>query len=246
MSEMLRVLDRGLSLLWREDRPEEAVRALGPDFEWAVPNHPDGEVRRGPDSVVEFFQDWRRQFSELELDWELADAGAGRALAVFSMTGRGSVSGAPVEMHFVQLWRFRDGLFVRMVMAGSPQLAIARDGLETYQRDGSDAVVGVFTEDVVWEEDPEWPDGQVWHGREGVRAAFRERLESTSIAVELDQASERDNRVLLLMRWAAEGLGSGAQAVLRPAMILEFEGRLISHARFFLDRDRARKAFEGE
>jgi len=35
-------------------------------------------------------------------------------------------------------------------------------------------------------------------------------------------------------------------AVLRPAMLAGFDGYLVSRARFFLDRDRAREAFEAE
>ena len=99
---------------------------------------------------------------------------------------------------------------------------------------------------MVWEEDPEWPDGQTWHGHEGVRAAFRERLESTRITVEIDELITRGDRVLTLMSWTAEGQGSGATAVLRPGVIYDFEGELVKHTRFFLDPERARQAFGAE
>ena len=88
-----------------------------------------------------------------------------------------------------------------------------------------------------------WPDAQVWHGREGVRRAFSERFDATSIAVDFEETAERGNQVLVLMRWTAEGLGSGATAVLRPAMIVDFDGFSISRARFFLDQGRGREAF---
>src|SRR5262245_56637483 len=103
-----------------------------------------------------------------------------------------------------------------------------------------EAALDFYTEDVVLEEDPDWPDGQVWHGRDGVRAMFRERLDTTAISVELEDAVERDNRVLTPMRWTAEGQGSVAQTVLQPAAIWEFRGRLINRVRFFIDRERAR------
>jgi ketosteroid isomerase-like protein len=247
MSEMLRILERGYQLIWREDRLEDALRGLGDDFEWIVPDHPEGARRQGPDAAIEFFDDWGSQFDDLEVSWELEDIGAGRALALTSTTGRGRVSGAPVEMRFAQLWTFREGRFVRMVMADTPLLAIARDANEALRREGVGAILPIYTEDVVWEEDPEWPDGQVWHGHEGVRRAFAERFDDTmSLAVDFEETAERGSRVLVLMRWTAEGLGSGASAVLRPAMILDFDEFLISRARFFLDRDRARDAFEAE
>jgi ketosteroid isomerase-like protein len=244
MSEMLRILERGYELVWREDRLDDALIGLGPDFEWIVPNFPDGEVRRGADAVIDFFRDWRDGFEDLEVGWELHDAGGQRVLALTSMTGRGGVSGVPVEMRFAQVWTFREGRAVRMVMADSPLLALARDAIETFRRDGADAVLAFHTEDVVWEEDPDWPDGEVWHGREGVRAVFAERLESTAISAEVEGVFESGRRVLILMRWTAEGLGSGATAVQHPALISEFEGWLVKRVRFFLDRERARAAFE--
>jgi ketosteroid isomerase-like protein len=246
MSEMLRILQRGYELIWREDRVEDALRGLGADFEWIVPEHPEGARRQGPDAAIDFFDDWRGQFAELDVEWELEDIGAGRALALTSTTGRGRVSGAPVEMRFAQVWTFRDGRFIRMVMADSPLLAITRDANEALRSEGAGAVLPFYTEDVVWEEAPEWPDGQVRHGREGVRTSFAQLFDATSVAVDFEEGAERGNRVLVLMRWSAQGVGSGASAVLRPAMVVDFDGFLISRARFFLDRERARQVFESE
>jgi hypothetical protein len=61
---------------------------------------------------------------------------------------------------------------------------------------------------------------------------------------EMMRILDRGNQVLVLMRWTAEGLGSGATAELRPAMVVDFDGYLVGRAQFFLDRDRAREAFE--
>jgi ketosteroid isomerase-like protein len=195
MSEMLRILERGYELIWHEDRIEHALRGLGEDFEWIVPEHPEGAVRHGPDGAIGFFRDWREQFQDLEVRWKLEDIGGGRGLALTWNTGRGRVSGAPVEMHFAQVWTFRDGRFVRMVMADTPQLAIARDAV---------------------------------------------RFQGGSIDVDIEEMTERDNRVLLMMRWPT----SGPEAELCPAAVFEFEGRRISRTRFFLDREWAREAFE--
>jgi ketosteroid isomerase-like protein len=120
---------------------------------------------------------------------------------------------------------------------------IVRAATLAYGRGDFENVIPYLAEDVVWEEDPEWPDGQTWHGHDGVRASFRERLESTSITVEIDELVERGVRVLALMTWTALGQGSGAVGVLRPGVIYEFEGELVQRARFFLDQGRAREAF---
>jgi ketosteroid isomerase-like protein len=257
MSEMMRRLERGCEMIWREDRLEEALIGLGPDFEWVVPGHPEGDVRRGAEAVIAFFLDWTEPFEDLEVEWELHELGPDRALAIVEMQGRGHASGAPVMMRTGQVWTFRDGGFVRMVLYFDVDEAlrevglveaspadIVREGIAAYQRGDIDAVIPHLTEDVVWEEDHEWPDAQTWYGHEGVRASFRERLESTSIAVDIEDVIEREGRVLALMRWTAEGQGSGAVAAPRPGVIYEFDGELVKRVRFFLDQSRAREAFE--
>jgi ketosteroid isomerase-like protein len=116
MSDITRLLDRGYTMIWREGRIEDALRGLEDDFEWVVPDHPDGAVRHGADSVIEFFHEWAEPFADLDIDWELQEAGPDAALAIIDMHGRGRVSGVPAEMRFFQLWTFRDGRAVRMEM----------------------------------------------------------------------------------------------------------------------------------
>jgi len=115
MSEILRLLDRGYTLIWREGRLEEGLRGLEDDFEWVVPEHPEGTIRRGSEGVIQFFREWTEPFDELDVDWELHEAGPDRALALIQMRGRGRESGVPVEMQFGQIWTFRDGRAIQMV-----------------------------------------------------------------------------------------------------------------------------------
>jgi hypothetical protein len=119
-----------------------------------------------------------------------------------------------------------------------------REGVEAFRREGIEAILPTLTEDVVWEEDPDWPDGEIWHGRETVRRVFRDRLDTTTFVPEVEEVIERDERALALMHWTAEGHGSGVVTELRPGVIYEFEGDLTKRVRFFLDQDRARAAFE--
>jgi ketosteroid isomerase-like protein len=115
MSEITRILDRGYTMIWREGRVEDALRGLRPEFEWVVPRHPEGEVRRGPEEVTKFFQEWIEPFEDMQVDWEIQEVAPGRALALIDMRGRGRESGAPVEMHFAQLWTFSGRVAERMV-----------------------------------------------------------------------------------------------------------------------------------
>jgi ketosteroid isomerase-like protein len=247
MSEVMRILQRGYEMMWREDRVEDALIGLDPEFEWVVPGHPEGDVSRGPEATIAFFRDWIEPWVELHVDWELLPADSDRVLAILTMNGRGRESGAPVDMRVGQFWTFREGRAVRMVLYDDLDEAlremVVRRATAAYGSGDFEAVIPYLAEDVVWEEDPEWPDGQTWHGHEGVRASFRERLESTSIGVEIDELIARGDRVLTLMTWTAEGQGSGATALLRPGVIYDFEGELVKRVRFFLDQGRAREAF---
>jgi ketosteroid isomerase-like protein len=129
MSEMLRILQRGYELIWREDRLEDALVGLAPDFEWVVPRHPEGDVRHGPDATIAFFRDWIEPWEELHVDWELLPAGSDRVLAILDMRGRGRESRAPVEMRVGQLWTFRNDRAVSMVLYYDVHEALRDAGL---------------------------------------------------------------------------------------------------------------------
>lgn len=110
------LLDRGYEIIWREDNLERALRDLDPEFEWIVPGHPEGAVRRGPQATIAFFREWLEPWEGLQVDWDLERAGPDRVLAVLTMSGRGRESGAPVEMRVGQLWTFRGGRPTRMTL----------------------------------------------------------------------------------------------------------------------------------
>jgi ketosteroid isomerase-like protein len=129
MSEMLQILDRGYTLIWREDRLEEGLAGLDDDFAWVVPDHPEGAVRHGSASVIEFFREWAEPWDDLEVDWELEEVAADRGLATIDMRARGHGSGVPTEMRFFQLWTFRDGRAIRMELYSNEAEARRAAGL---------------------------------------------------------------------------------------------------------------------
>jgi ketosteroid isomerase-like protein len=100
---------------WREHDLEGALADLPQDFEWVVPGFPGTEAARGPEGTLAFFRDWIDQWEDLRVDWEFDQGGPDSILALVDMRGRGRSSGVPVELHFAQVWRFRDGVPVRMV-----------------------------------------------------------------------------------------------------------------------------------
>jgi ketosteroid isomerase-like protein len=113
------VIDR-LELLyarvWRQHDLEGALLDLPEDFEWVVPGFPGDEATRGPEATLEFFRDWIEQWKDLHVDWTLEQGSPDTVLAVVDMRGRGRASGVPVELYFAQVWTFREGVPVRMVV----------------------------------------------------------------------------------------------------------------------------------
>ena len=249
------MLQASYDLIWRHHRLDP-LQALRPDFEWVVPGYLEGEVKRGPDEVTAFFEEWIDSFDAMEVDYEFREAPDGRVLALVDMRGVGRESGAATEMRMAQLWSFEDGRARRMVFYDDRAEALAAAGLaprsfedliqlgiEAVNRDDVETVLAQMAEDVVWQEDPDWPDGATWHGRDGVRRVLTERMDSAGFHVELEDVVERGDRALVLMRWTLQGRSSGAAADLRPAMIYTFRDNLVSRIEFFIDRDRARAAF---
>jgi ketosteroid isomerase-like protein len=116
-------LDRMYELVWRNRDLDAAFADLPDDFEWVVPGHPDGAVHRGPHAVVKFFRDWIDQWDEPDADWTLEATRSDTVLALATARGRGRASGVPVELKFAQVWTFRDGTPVRMVLYADPEKA---------------------------------------------------------------------------------------------------------------------------
>ena len=83
-----------------------------------MPDHPEGAVRHGPASVIEFFREWIEPWDELEVDWELEQIAPDRGARDRRHARPRHGSGVPTEMRFFQLWTFRDGRAVRMELYG--------------------------------------------------------------------------------------------------------------------------------
>jgi ketosteroid isomerase-like protein len=251
------MLRTGYDLLWREGQIERALEGLPPDFEWVVPDHPDRELSKGPDEVIAFVRDWIASWDELDVSYELREGDAGRVLAVITMRGTGRGSGARTEMTMAQLWSFEDGRVRRMVAyndveegraaAGPSQREqLVREAVAVFDRAGPEAILPYLAEDVVWQEDPDWPGGSTYHGHDGVRASLGELLDSMDFESELEELVERRDRVLVRMHWTGQGSASDMEVDQRATMVFTLRDDLIARVEFFFDPERARAALEAE
>jgi len=115
--------------VWRQHDLEGALLDLPQDFEWVVPGFPGDEATRGPEGTLEFFRDWIEQWKDLRVDWALEQGSSDTVLAIVDMRGRGRTSGVPVELHFAQVWSFREDVPVRMVFYADSDEARRAAGL---------------------------------------------------------------------------------------------------------------------
>ena len=116
MTDVLARLERMYVVVWRDHDLESAMADLPDDFEWVVPGHPEGDVRRGGRATLDFFRDWIDQWDEPDSQWQLEQTRPDTVLAITTTRGRGRASGVPVEFTYAQVWTFRDGDPVRMVL----------------------------------------------------------------------------------------------------------------------------------
>ncbi len=117
------------------------------------------------------------------------------------------------------------------------------EALAAFVERGGEGLLEHMSDDVVWEDDPAWPDRQVSRGHAEVREVLRERLETTSIEPELEGLEERGDLVLARFRWTALGEASGATTVLLPAVLFDVSGERITRIRFFLSHEQGRQEF---
>ena len=85
------------------------------DAEWmAAREDPDAAMHRGLEAIDRYFAHWAGMFESIDLRAEeLIDAGD-KVFAWIRFSGRGTTSGAPVEMEQAQIWTFREGRVVRV------------------------------------------------------------------------------------------------------------------------------------
>jgi ketosteroid isomerase-like protein len=109
----------------------EFTGPFAPDFVWDMSTFrgwPERRTYEGIDGARQFMSDWLEAWEDWQLEVEeLHDAGD-HVVAVLRQRGR-SNAGLPVDMHFAQVWTFRDGAQARMRMYAGREEALEAVGL---------------------------------------------------------------------------------------------------------------------
>jgi ketosteroid isomerase-like protein len=128
--ENVELVRRGLEAFNSEDL-EQILGFIHPEFETEVPPQFSAEPDRyvGHEGVRRYFETFREAMDEIRFRIErLWDAGDCVVLAV-RLTAKGRQTGIPVEQHFAQVWRVRDGKAKQVTTYSSLPEALEAAGL---------------------------------------------------------------------------------------------------------------------
>lgn len=119
--------------------------------------------------------------------------------------------------------------------------AVIRSAIDAWNEGGVDAFLAHVTPDVEWHAPPNFPEGELWRGRDAVAGALHEQFGSvfSSGHVETREVTGGPQGWLVSARHSVEGQASGMDLAWAVYLVLEFEGELISRIWAFLEREPA-------
>ena len=127
-----------------------------------------------------------------------------------------------------------------------PRASFVERAFEAWNTAGAAGAAAWLSPDVVLEDPPDWPDRDIWRGRDTVLA----RLEDVTSTLggkwaEVGDARSADGKVIGSMTLHA-GVGGSGRGIGDFHFVCEIEEEQISHMRIFRTRDEARAAAKGE
>jgi len=126
------VIKRGLEAFNRGDW-DSAVEHLAEDAVWSgyLASVDGSKSLFGREAIKKAWSDQSEALGREEFRaeaQEFRDLGAGTVLVSIRLLGRGTESGLPIEINYVQLWTLRDGLGVRVDSYGAEAEALEAAG----------------------------------------------------------------------------------------------------------------------
>jgi len=118
---------------------------------------------------------------------------------------------------------------------------VIRAAIDAWNKGGVDAFLEHATPDIEWHAPPNFPEGELWRGRDVVGAALREQFGSvfSSGHVEVRDMTAGPSGWLLEAQHSVEGQASGMDLAWRVFLVLELQGEMIRRMWAFLEREPA-------
>ena len=117
-----------------------------------------------------------------------------------------------------------------------------RNAMRSWNEGGFDAFAQHLAPDAVWHAPPEYPDGDVWRGREAIRESFREQFDAvfSNMGFDITELTKGPKLWFVAARATLHAEGSGMEIESRVFMVLEGEGELATEVWIFFDEAQAR------
>ena len=122
---------------------------------------------------------------------------------------------------------------------------IARRGVEAFKAGDWDTMASVWDPQILIRTDPQWPEQGVY-GREMAIAWARGIRDAGGGDIQIEDAIDCGDRVLLVLDWAMRGERSGVESDTRYAQIVTIRSQRVVMLEMFLDPEQARSAVGSE
>ncbi|HEX2467947.1 MAG TPA: nuclear transport factor 2 family protein [Solirubrobacterales bacterium] len=127
-------------------------------------------------------------------------------------------------------------------------VAIAREMLAAWNRDGIERMADFWAEDGEWEwqDPPEFPDRRVLRGRDEIEGHLRELMGVIGdLEVEVDELVPIGDELVAVISFTVEGAKSGIELDAPIVQVFRFEDGRVRRCRVFTNREQAIQAARG-
>jgi ketosteroid isomerase-like protein len=226
---------------------DDAVMVPGP--EW-----PEQVEWRGREGIRKNATDWLSVWDATRMEIHRLETFGDQVVIDGAWVTRGRSSGVAGSMPFFALLTLRDGKIARFEWATDHEAAVAatsagviRELARRWNSGDIEAVLDMYTEDVVMLSGPDWPEKTSWHGKEGIREnieGWREAWESAEMAIE--RIDTFGDRVVAEGAWIARGRSSGVSGAMPISALCVIRHGKIASVEWFTDYDAAVAAARGD
>ena len=125
-------------------------------------------------------------------------------------------------------------------MSESPNMALARQWVDAFNRGDIDAMVATSASDFRLHEWPDAPGAQSYQGQDAIRQGIETWFESWEwMTVEIEDTLEAGDRILVQLHQRAAGKGSTAEVEIRTYNVYSFKDGKLRELHLFTDRESA-------
>ena len=141
---------------------------------------------------------------------------------------------------------FKGGCTVRVLPPMPDNADLIRQLAERWNAGDFERVVGLFAEDAVLLNGPDWPEQAPTRGRDGIRSGIAEWQAAWETSeIELGRMEELGETIVMEGSWITRGRSSGVSGKMPGSVVFTFRDEKIASLEWFADYDSALAAARG-